>query len=232
MRLRARLAIPTTVLTLGLALLGVASAQQSGQAAAPAAVPAAPAPAPVGPGTTGATGSQGAPGTGREASASLGLQRPVGLSPEDMRRQGDQFVARIDSAASTVRKQLEQARSERDVVKTLCLNDKLTQLDVTLRSAKERRAALESAANRRDTELSAHEFTILGVYRQRSERISTEANQCIGNEAGYLGDSRVDVSVEQDRPTEPLPGADGNPVPGEPYNPIVVPPPSCASCSL
>jgi hypothetical protein len=224
MRLRAHLAIPTTVLTLGLALLGVASAQQSGQGAA-AAPAAAPAPGGQGP------GNPGAPGGSRDAS--LGLQRPVGLSPDDMRRQGDQFVARIDSASSVVRKQLEQARAERDVVKTLCLNDKLTQLDVTLRSAKERRSALESAANRRDTELSAHEFTILGVYRQRSERISVEANQCIGNEAGYLGDSRVDVSVAAGMPEgEPFGGPDGSPIPTDPYNPIVIPPPSCASCAL
>ena len=103
----------------------------------------------------------------------------------------------------------------------------VTQLDVTLRSAKERRAALESAANRRDTELSAHEFTILGVYRQRSERISVEANQCIGNEAGFLGDTRVSSSVD---PT--IPDNEGSGPPAEPFNPVVVPPPSCASCSL
>lgn len=217
MRLRARLAIPMTVLTVGLALYGVALAQ-SGQGA-----PAAPAPPPPAAGP-------GAPG-GRDTS--LGLQRPVGLSPEDMRRQGDQTVSRIESSASVVRKMLEQARTERDVVKTLCLNDKLSQLDVTLRSAKERRAALESAANRRDTELSAHEFTILGVYRQRSERVSVEANQCIGNEAGFLGDTRVNYSVAPAIPGgEPLGGPDGNPIPAEPYNPIIVPPPSCASCAL
>jgi hypothetical protein len=151
----------------------------------------------------------------------------VGLSPEDMRRQGDQFVNRIETATAMVRKMLEQARTERDVVKTLCLNDKLTQLDVTLRSAKERRGALESAASRRDTELSAHEFTILGVYRQRAERISVEANQCIGNEAGFLGDTRVSSSID---PT--IPDTEGALPPGEPFNPVVIPPPSCASCSL
>jgi hypothetical protein len=223
MRLRARLAIPMSVLTVGLALYGVALAQ-SGQGA-----PAAPgqgAPAAPGPTTPAATPGAG----GRDTS--LGLQRPVGLSPEDMRRQGDQTVSRIDTAAAQVRKMLEQARTERDVVKTLCLNDKLSQLDVTLRSAKERRAALESAANRRDTELSAHEFTILGVYRQRSERISTEANQCIGNEAGFLGDTRVNYSIDPTIPNEPQPSPDGSFIPTEPYNPIIVPPPSCASCSL
>ncbi|HEU4410510.1 MAG TPA: hypothetical protein VFS43_34970 [Polyangiaceae bacterium] len=220
MRLRARLAIPTTVLTVGLALYGVALAQ-SGQGAPTAPAAATPAP-----------GAGATPGAGGR-DTSLGLQRPVGLSPEDMRKQGDQTVNRIESSAAMVRKMLEQARAERDVVKTLCLNDKLSQLDVTLRSAKERRAALESAANRRDTELSAHEFTILGVYRQRSERISVEANQCIGNEAGFLGDTRVNYSVDPTIPDpEPSRGPDGGPLPGEPFNPIIVPPPSCASCSL
>jgi hypothetical protein len=228
MRLPVRLAIPTTVLALGLALLGVARAQSGGQRA-PATPPASTSPTPA----PGPAGAPAAAGGGASRDLSLGLQRPVGLSPEDMRRQGDQIVARIDSAAAVVRKMLEQARTERDVVKTLCLNDKLSQLDVTLRSAKERRTALEAAANRRDTELSAHEFTILGVYRQRSERISTEANQCIGNEAGFLGDTRVSVSIDPRLPqNEPPSSPNGNPMPPEPYNPIVVPPPSCASCSL
>ncbi len=222
MRLRARLAIPTTVLTVGLALYGVARAQ-SGQAPAPPAAPAQAAPPAVAPAGARAPGAPAGAG-GRDTS--LGLQRPVGLSPDDMRRQGDQTVARIESASGMTRKMLEQARAERDVVKTLCLNDKLTQLDVTLRSAKERRSALESAANRRDTELSAHEFTILGVYRQRSERISVEANQCIGNEAGFLGDTRVSTSIDQT-----IPNTEGG-LPAEPFNPVVVPPPSCASCAL
>lgn len=168
--------------------------------------------------------AQGAPASaGGDTSANL--QRPVTLSVEEMGKQGDAHVARIDLAGTTVRRMLEKARAERDVVRTLCLSDKLTQLDVTLRSSKERRTALEAAANRKDTELSAHEFTILGVYRQRSDRLSAEANQCVGSEVGLLGDTRLTTTVDPDIPEDQ---AGPPPVP---FVPVTIPPPVSASPS-
>ena len=158
--------------------------------------------------------------------ANAALQRPVNLSPEEMKKQGDQHLGRIEIAATTVRRMLEKAREDRDVVKTLCLNDKLTQLDVTYRSAKERRSALEAAVNRKDNELAAHEFTILGVYKSRADRLLAEANQCVGSEVGIIGDTRVTTSID---PT--IPDDLGSP-PAVPDVPITVPPPSCASCSI
>jgi hypothetical protein len=95
---------------------------------------------------------------------------------------------------------LEQARSERDVVKTLCLNDKLSQMDVSIRSAKDRKAALAIAAGRNDQELCNHEFTILTVLRQRHDQLSAEANQCIGQESAFLGATNVSFSVDNTLP--------------------------------
>jgi hypothetical protein len=199
MRFRSRILAFFALASLGIASVGYGVAQA--QSAAPPAAP--------GPGDT-----------------SAGLQRPVNLSPEEMSKQGDLAVARIEMGAGVVRRMLEKARSERDVVKTLCLNDKLSQLDVTLRSAKERRSALEAAANRKDTELSNHEFTILGVYRQRGDRLTAEANQCVGSEVGFIGDTRLTTSID---PT--IPDDQGGP-PGVPITPIVITPPICASCAI
>src|SRR6187551_3456313 len=70
--------------------------------------------------------------------ASAGLARQVNLSPQEELNQSDAFLGRMESARSTVRRQLETARAQRDVVKTLCLNDKLNQIDVAIRSARER----------------------------------------------------------------------------------------------
>ena len=89
----------------------------------------------------------------------------------------------MEQASGNVRRQLEAARAARDVVKTLCLNDKLSQIDVATRSAKDRRQSLQLAIGRNDSELGNHEFTILTVLRQRTEQLTAEANQCIGEEA-------------------------------------------------
>jgi hypothetical protein len=150
-----------------------------------------------------------------------GLGRQVTLSPNEQLAQSQTFLARMDSARLIVRRLLEQARTQRDVVKTLCLNDKLNQIDVAIRSARERKQSLELAAKRSDADLSTHEFTILGVLRQRVEQLSAEANQCIGKEVDVLGESAaVTTTIDPGIPDEK---ADHRP-------PLVViePPPSAS----
>ena len=156
--------------------------------------------------------------------ASGGLSRQVNLTPAEQLQQSDGFLARMEGARATVRRQLEQARAARDVVKTLCLNDKLNQIDVAIRSARERRQALELAANRKDADLSNHEFTILTVLRQRVDQLTAEANQCIGQEAGFVGESAVTTTVDPNLPQED---------PSEyPDSDVITEPPACSSCFL
>jgi hypothetical protein len=157
--------------------------------------------------------------------ALAGITRQVNLTPAEELSQSEAFITRMDSSRTGVRRQLETARAQRDVVKTLCLNDKLNQLDVALRSARERRQSLEAAVQRQDADLANHEFTILSVLRQRSDQLQAEAQQCIGQEAGFVGDSTVTGTVEPGIP--PDPGAFMPPtvdVLGVP------PPPPCVSC--
>ncbi len=155
------------------------------------------------------------------APVDAGLQRQATLSPKDQLAQADSDLARMEQSRSTVRRQLMEAREKRDVVKTLCLNDKLTQMNVAVTSAQERREALAAAVKRGDADLSTHEFTILSVLRQRSDQLSTEANQCIGEEVGVIGQSSVTVDIED------LPEED----PSEyPDFGIATEPPGCASC--
>jgi hypothetical protein len=201
MPLHARFFAAVALTTLGLSVFGygVARAQSGGGAGAPA---------PTTPDT------------------SAGLQRQVTATPEEMSKRSETHLAQIELISTTVRRQLEKARSDRDVVRTLCLSDKLSQLDVTYRSAKERKSALDGAISRRDTELANHEFQILSVYRTRGERIKTEADSCVGGEVGVPGDTKttttIDPGIPQDSTTPPA------------YVPIVPftdpAPPLCASC--
>lgn len=124
------------------------------------------------------------------------------LSPQDMLKKSDGYLQAMELGASTVRRQLEKAREARDVVKSLCLNDKLTQINVALRSANERHGILKLAVERNDVERARHEFTVLEVLRDRLRTLVTEANQCIGEEAGFVGESRVTVEVDPGIPDE------------------------------
>ena len=155
----------------------------------------------------------------------VNLERHVQLSPQDEVAQGEVVIKRIGQASEGVKKQLEKARVERDVVKTLCLNDKLSQIDVAARSAKERLDALRAAVLRADTELAGHEFTILTVLRQRGDQLTAEANQCIGQEVSFVAETVVVPEID---PT--IPGEDPSFI-----NPVdvglIFAPPLCVSCT-
>ena len=112
----------------------------------------------------------------------------------------------MDSTSLAVRRLLDSARQARDVVKSLCLNDKLSQVDVAERSAQGSQTWLcrppRSATIR---ELANHEFTMLTVLRQRVEQLSAEANQCVGEELAFVGQTQVVTEVDPN-----LPGGDDN----------------------
>jgi hypothetical protein len=170
-----------------------------------------------------ATAQQAAGGGG--GSAQVGFERRPQLSPQEELAQSDAILARIDTAAGTVRRQLEGARAARDVVKSLCLNDKLSQIDVANRSARDRQSALQAAVQRSDAELANHEFTILTVLRQRVEQLTAEANQCIGEEMAFLGQTEVTSSFNPN-----LPG-DTTSYPPPPEDTIPMGPPMCSTCT-
>jgi hypothetical protein len=161
-----------------------------------------------------------------DAAGQVAFQKQQQLSPQQQITEADTQISRMEQASGNVRRQLEAARAARDVVKTLCLNDKLSQIDVATRSAKDRRQSLQLAVGRSDSELGNHEFTVLTVLRQRVEQLSAEANQCIGEEATLIGESKITTTVD---PTLP-PDQDTNLFTAPDPN-IIINPPSCTSCS-
>jgi hypothetical protein len=134
--------------------------------------------------------------------AQVGFDRRVQLSTKDELVQADTILTRLDQASGAVRRQLERARTARDVVKSLCLNDKLSQIDVAGRTAKDRQGALQAAVQRGDAELANHEFTIMTVLRQRSEQLVSEANQCLGEEVAFVGQTQVTAEINPNLPAE------------------------------
>jgi hypothetical protein len=134
------------------------------------------------------------------ASAQVGFEKHPQLSGQEELAQAELILTRVDQAANTVRRQLDTARQARDVVKSLCLSDKLSQIDVAGRSGRERQAALQAAAQRSDVELANHEFAILTVLRQRTEQLVAEANQCIGEEVAFVGQTVVTTTIEGNLP--------------------------------
>jgi len=144
------------------------------------------------------------------------------LSPTQMRAAANQYLPTMEQSAQTIRRQLEQARDSRDVVKVLCLNDKLNQVDVALRSAKDRIVSLSSAVERSEAERARHEFTVIQVLRDRVRALSQEASQCIGEETGFIDEPKVRVEIDPAIPKQDPTVMPQDPVISAP--PVVTPP--------
>ncbi len=168
---------------------------------------------------------------GVRSDAKLDSIVPAKVATQDQVFYGELLVQRIESVATSIRKQLEVARGQRDVVKVLCLNDKLNQVDVAKRAAKDRLSALKAAneevksgkAASRDA--ATHEFTILITIQRRSDQLGGEANSCVGQEEASLGQAKVVQTVGNNLP--PV-GRETDFPPSDPN--LVTEVPKCTSC--
>ena len=97
------------------------------------------------------------------------------------------------------------------------MNDKLTQVDLATRTATDRVAGLEAAVAANDVVRSKHQYTVILVLRDRVNTLVSEANQCIGEDVGFVGESNVTMEIDPGIPdTDPS---------GFPEKPVIVPPP-------
>jgi hypothetical protein len=112
------------------------------------------------------------------------------------------LVAQIDELHSNLTRMLEDARQHRDVVLTLCMNDKVNQVDVSARSAREHLTTLESARSSGNLDVARHEVTILAVLAERAQQLAAEAQQCVGREAGFVGETSVTTTVDPQLPPD------------------------------
>jgi hypothetical protein len=134
----------------------------------------------------------------------LGSQQDVNLSPPEMLRRAREFKPAMERDRQAVHVQAEAAKAQKDVVKALCLGDKLSQIDLAIRTATDRIDALASAVSQNDADRAKHEFTISQVLKDRVAALVSEAAQCIGEETGFVGESQVVVTIDPSVPdTDP-----------------------------
>ncbi len=130
------------------------------------------------------------------APAGDGLQQPVASSAAKQPWSALDVIARMDSSRQTVRRMLEEARTQRDVIKTLCLDDKLNQIDVALRSAHNHKSTIDGAIQKNDLNLAHDQATLLNVLHQRTDQLVAEANLCISKETETVGAAAALLSVD------------------------------------
>jgi len=148
----------------------------------------------------------------------------VNLNPKDMLDKVRGMVPEMDKLRAVVGEQLAEAKRKKDVVKALCLDDKVKQMKLATDTAKDRVVDLTSAVSQNDPDRSRHEFTVIQVLRERVQTLVAEAQQCIGEETGFVGNTDVVMQIDP-----ALPDADPSDFPDDP---LVSEPPLLASPTL
>jgi hypothetical protein len=135
----------------------------------------------------------------------------VNISPKDMLEKVRAMVPEMDGLRATVAGQLAEAKLKKDVVKSLCLDDKVKQMKLATDTAKARVVDLASAVSQNDSDRSKHEFTVIRWLRERVQTLVAEGQQCIGEETGFVSNTAVTVDIDP-----ALPGADPSDFPDDP----------------
>lgn len=123
--------------------------------------------------------------------AEVGQRQTANFSGPDQVREANSIVVEVRRVRRQVSDLLDQARQEQDIIKVNCLNDKLTQVDVTLRSAQEHQELLSTAVSTNNEGQRNHEFTLMTIYRGRTTGLEAEARQCIGEGMGTFDQGSV-----------------------------------------
>lgn len=101
-----------------------------------------------------------------------------------------------------VRSMMETARKEKDTVKILCIDDKLTQIQSLLKSIDSRMNSLDSALKSQDSGAARHHFVIMQVSFNKLNSLRVQADTCVGNSDIVIGATESEVSVSEDITTE------------------------------
>ena len=148
-------------------------------------------------------------------------QQDVNLTPAQMVERARSYKPMMDNDAISVQRQASDAKQKHDVVKSLCLSDKLSQIHVAVTTATGRIETLEAAVSHNEADRAKHEFTIVQVLKDRSAALVSEANQCVGEETGFIGESTVTVTIDPN-----IPDTDPSQFPDDP---LVSQPPTLSS---
>lgn len=158
------------------------------------------------------------------APANISGGADVNLSPQQMLDRVRAIIPEMENLRGAVNAQLADAKKKKDVVKALCLDDKSKQMKLAIDTAKDRVLDLSSAVSQNDPDRSKHEFTVIQVLRERVQTLVAEAQQCIGEETGFIGNTEVSVTIDP-----AIPNADPS---NFPEDPIVSEPPVLASPTM
>ena len=132
----------------------------------------------------------------RELAEDDSLSEAASLSNEEKRTRSEKMLSEIREAMTRATNILGEARNAKDVVQLNCVNDKLTQIKGLLKIAEQSSVRMYEAMAETAQDVVNHEFTKMAVAHQKSVILRSEADQCVGENSIYTGDTEIEVEVD------------------------------------
>ena len=110
------------------------------------------------------------------------------LSPTEMTSLSKKHAVELSNILLNGEHVREEAARQRDLIRLSCVQDHLTQMQMTKRLADDAYAALKRPDIRQDELRQRHEFRSLEMGLERMNELLTEMNDCVGAEIALTGD--------------------------------------------
>jgi len=120
--------------------------------------------------------------------------KPNGMTDAQKLEKSAESLEHMKAALKGVLAKVEEARSEKDVVKLNCVNEKLTQVKGLIKVAEQADISLHEALTSRDPAADG-EYAKIGIARSKIDALKGDADQCIGQLA-YIVDEKTTVEVQ------------------------------------
>jgi len=140
------------------------------------------------------------------------FKQQANLTPQEMLDQGQTDLKNMQEGLKRVVQLQELARKQNDIIKLNCVNDKVVQVKAAINIGEQSMTDLHEAIARNDDGARLHAFTKLTVATQKVQVLVQEAENCVGQDLSFVGETQVttevDPNIPQDDPTQPpLPGS-------------------------
>jgi hypothetical protein len=124
------------------------------------------------------------------------------MDMEEMLERVEDYIKEMKKFLKRVLKLVAMARKEKDMIKLMCVNEKLTNIKGLLRIAEQSEVSIREAIVRKDRKAAEHEFTKAYTAYEVTKSLWAEAEGCVGKEAVYIGKTKTEVEVSREIPPE------------------------------
>jgi hypothetical protein len=127
---------------------------------------------------------------------------------EELLARARQMQIGIAQVADSLSNALREARQNKDVVREVCLDDKLNQADVAAETAQDRVSSMVAAIAVGDVATVKRDFVVISALSDGAQDLAASGDRCLGEEqASNLGEPKpLQVTIDPAIPTQETTG--------------------------